>query len=164
MRVTRLIVLCALVGVALTAVSRDAQAQRRRRGFIGIRQPPELGVRAGYDFKTDYFSLGAQLRVPTGGLVLLLSGDSYIEPGTNPYQLNADLVLQLRELRPLYVGGGVGFYHAGTTDTGPNIVVGLSPGRRAGSAIHPYAEGRWTLLDNATPFRFTFGVNLVLGR
>ena len=163
MRATRLIVLCVLVGVIFAAAARDAQAQRRR-GRIGIQQPPELGVRAGYDFKTDYFSLGGQLRVPAGRFALLLSGDSYIEPGTNPYQLNADLVLLLRELHPLYAGGGIAFYHSGTTDTGPNIVVGLSPRRRAGSAIHPYAEGRWTFLDTATPFRFVFGVNLVLGR
>ena len=61
-------------------------------------------------------------------------------------------------------GGGVGYDHAGTGDVGPNIVVGLEPARRRGSAIRPYAEGRWTFLDNGTPFRFVFGVNLVFGR
>jgi hypothetical protein len=156
----------ALVVVTLTAVSREAEAQRRgrRRGLAGVVDPPELGVRAGYDFKVDHFSLGGQLHIPGRDFGLLLSGDSYIQPGTNPYQLNADLVLQPRRLRPLYAGGGVGYYHAGTGDVGPNIVVGLEPQRRRGSAIRPYAEGRWTFLDNATPFRFVFGVNLVLGR
>ena len=156
-------VLCAMVAVSLAGLSRTAEAQRRgRRRLIG--DPPELGIRAGYDFKVDHFSLGGQLHIPGRGFGLLLSGDSYIQPGTNPYQLNADLVLQFQTLRPLYAGGGVGYYHAGTGDVGPNIVVGLEPARRRGSAIRPYAEGRWTFLDNGTPFRFVFGVNLVFGR
>ena len=166
MRTGRVMVLFALVAVGLMAVSHDAEAQRpgRRRGLAGVVNPPELGVRAGYDFESDHFSLGGQLRIPGRTVQLLLSGDSYIEPGTNPYQLNADLVLQVRPLRPLYAGGGLGYFHSGTGDLGPNIVVGLEPARRRGSAIRPYAEGRWTFLDNATPFRFVFGVNLVLGR
>lgn len=164
MRAGRLLVLLAFVAVGLAGLSRDAHAQRgRRRRVVQVRRPPELGVRAGYDFDVDHFSFGGQLRVPARVLELLLSGDGYVEPGTNPYQLNADLVLRFRRLSPLYAGGGVGFFHHVTTDVGPNIVVGLEPPRRR-SAIRPYAEGRWTFLDNARPFRFVFGVNLVLGR
>jgi hypothetical protein len=158
-------VLLALVAVSLAAVSRDAEAQRgRRRSRVSVWGPPEIGVRAGYDFRVDHFSLGGQLRVPARTLELLLSGDTYIEPGTNPYQLNADLVLRFGPLRPLYAGGGVGYFHNAAGDVGPNIVVGIEPRRRARSPIRPYAEGRWTFLDAATPFRFVFGVNLVLGR
>jgi hypothetical protein len=158
--------LCAMVAVTLAAVSHDAEAQRRgrRRGLAGVVDPPELGVRAGYDFHVDHFSLGGQVRVPARVLELLLSADTYIQPGTNPYQLNADLVLRLGPLRSLYAGGGVGYLHNAASDVGPNIVVGIDPRRRGRSHIRPYAEGRWTVLDAATPFRFVFGVNLVLGR
>ena len=159
------IVLVALVAVSLAVVSRDAEAQRgRRRGGVSVWRPPEIGVRGGYDFHVDHFSLGGQLRVPTRALELLLSADTYIQPGTNPYQLNADVVLRLGPLRSLYAGGGVGYLHNAVSDVGPNIVVGLEPPRRRRSAIRPYAEGRLTFLDAAKPFRFVFGVNLVLGR
>jgi hypothetical protein len=128
-----------------------------------------LGVRLGYDFQVDEWSLGGQFRLPGPFLETVLSGDSYFYPGANPWQLNADLVLHLGRFRALYAGGGVGVFHqvsagAGTTDVGPNVVIGVQPRRRLGSPVRAYAEGRWTFLNGATPFRFVFGLNFVLGR
>jgi hypothetical protein len=163
-RATHLLAIGIGVAVTLLATAPDAQAQRRGRsryrGEPGL--TPELGPRVGYDFTADDWSVGGQIRLPGRALELLLSADYYFESNAHPYQLNADLVLRLgKMLRGLYAGGGVGTYQNGSTDVAPNIVIGLEPRRRAGRVVHPYMEGRLSFLDNATPFRFVFGLNLV---
>ncbi len=161
---TRHCVLAAAFLLAAVAFSHRAEGQARR----GLRRvalfTPEIGARVGYDFKANIWSLGGQLRVPARVLESLLSGDSYFAAGTHPWQLNLDLAFRLRRLSSLYAGGGIGIFHDLTTDVGPNVLVGLHPPARRGAPIRPYAEGRWTFLNGATPFRLVFGVNLLLGR
>ena len=149
--------------LALSVLTPEAQAQRR--GLRVVRgAAPEIGPRVGYDFDADDWSVGGQLRVPARVLETVASGDYYFAGATDMWQLNLDLALRLGRFSSLYAGGGIGVFHQVTTDAGPNILVGLHPPARRGSPIRPYAEGRWTFLDGATPFRLVFGVNLVLGR
>lgn len=158
------LLLAVLVG-SLVAVSREAQAQRPRRGLRRMfNAVPELGPRVGYDFKADDWLVGGQFRVPGPYLESLLSGDYYFAGATHPWQLNLDLAFRFRPLATLYAGAGVGIFHDVTTDVGPNLLVGLHPPARRGAPVRPYAEGRWTFLDGGTPFRLVFGVNLLLGR
>lgn len=159
----RTLAIILLVGACLAAWQRDADAQQR--GLRRVRLPaPELGPRVGYDFESDQWTVGGQFRVPGRLLESILSGDYYLVSGTRPWQLNLDLALRLRRFASLYAGGGIGIFHAVSTDVGPNLLVGLHPPARRGAPIRPYAEGRWTFLDGGTPFRLVFGVNLVLGR
>ena len=163
MRPSRWFVSLALLTVCLAASSHEAQAQRRGLRVVGGRAP-EVGPRVGYDFDADDWSAGGQLRVPGPRLEALASGDYHFAAGIHPWQLNLDLALRLGRFSSLYAGGGIGIFRALTTDVGPNVLVGLHPPARRGSPIRPYAEGRWTFLDDGTPFRLVFGVNLVLGR
>lgn len=153
----------ALLAAALTGLFHQAQAQRR--GLRVVRDPaPEIGPRVGYDFHYDDWSVGGQLRVPSRVLETLVSGDAYFSEATHPWQLNLDLVIRLGRFGSLYAGGGIGIFHAGTTDAGPDVLVGLHPPARGTARLVPYAEGRWTFLDGRTPFRLVFGINLVLRR
>lgn len=159
MRRSTFLIIGALVATSLSVPSQELRAQRR--GLRVVRNPVlELGPRVGYDFERDDWTVGGQLRLPIRPVEPLVSGDYYFATG-HPWQLNVDVALRLRRLSSLYVGGGIGVFHAGTTDVGPNMLVGLQPPARRSSPIRPYAEGRWTFLDGV-PFRLVFGVNLVL--
>lgn len=155
----------ALLVACLGGASRDAEAQRPRRGLRRVfTAVPELGPRVGYDFFADAWLVGGQFRVPGPHLESLLSGDYYLA-GDSRWQLNLDLALRFRPLATFYAGAGVGVYHGvAGTDVGPNALVGLHPPARRGAPVRPYAEGRWTFLDGGTPFHLVFGINLLLGR
>ena len=160
MKPSRRFIVAALVATGLSVTYQEALAQRR--GLRVVRHPVlEIGPRVGYDFEADDWTLGGQLRVPIRPVEPLVSVDYHLVTG-HPWQLNVDLALRLRRLSCVYAGGGIGIFHAGTTDVGPNLLVGLHPPPRRNAPIRPYAEGRLTFLDGVTPFRLVFGVNLAL--
>jgi hypothetical protein len=48
------------------------------------------------------------------------------------------------------------------TELGLNLFIGIQ-GPRPRARVRPFAEARWTLVQDATPFRLAAGVNIPLG-
>ncbi len=141
----------------------------------GSSAPIVFGGRAGYDFKIDKWSAGAQVRLPfgPGGLIELVpSGDVFFLDGEMDWQLNLDVAL--RRIRsgfrsPIYLGGGLAvlrrdFDGLGNEETkiGANLMAGIKlPVRRW--LARPFVETRWTFIADDRFFRLVFGVEIPLG-
>jgi hypothetical protein len=148
----------------------DSHRGRRRH----VREPVELGVRGGYDFDADAGTFGGQLRIPVAGPVALVpSLDVSLDRAGPPWQANADVVVRPDRLAGLYAGVGAGFVHLEDpldgdhdTEVGLNLLAGLDGGRLAGTRLRPFAEGRWTRIDDdRDAFRLVAGVSVpVAGR
>ncbi|HEX6925676.1 MAG TPA: hypothetical protein VF167_09600 [Longimicrobiaceae bacterium] len=150
------------------------EAQWRRR----IREPErsgrgeapvEFGVRGGYDFDAEVGSAGAQLRIPlVRQLLVVPSGDVFFaeeDEGTS-WQLNADLVVRPDELGGFYGGAGAAFLRADfdadderEVEAGYNLFVGLEGGRLLSTRVRPFAEARWSSVEDLEPFRLVAGIN-----
>ena len=126
-----------------------------------------VGLRGGYDFTVDRWSVGAQLRLAVAQrLAFVPSGDVFLGDSATDWQLNADLTVPLRGL---YLGGGIGLLRADNRETGergtraaPNLLVGLEPRSRSGS-VRPFIEGRWTFVDDGARSRLVGGVSIPIG-
>lgn len=172
-RVASRIIAAALLLIALAVTSTPAEAQRRARGArVGPTPPPAVGMRGGYDFELEAWSIGAQASIPFARrLAFLPSGDAFFGEDRTDWQLNADLAIRLGRAGFLYTGGGLAllnrvYEEAGDADaetrTGANAFVGLqTPGRRL--PFRPFVEARWTFVDGESPFRLAFGANVALG-
>lgn len=155
----------ALLALVLLA-PRDASAQARRGGGF-LAGPITLGPRVGRDFENHAWSLGGQVALPVGrNLELRPSGDLFFpRDGTTGWQVNGDAAVRLGQGGGLYAGGGVAFAHPGNgeTKTGYNLFFGLGtspPSER----LKPFAEFRWTFVNDTSPFRLALGFNYRLSR
>jgi len=172
----RVVLAVALVlGTSLLAPA-SARAQFRGRrprggmGFGGVGMG-SAGVRMGYDFTVDAWSLGAQMSLPLARyLSLVPSGDLFFRSDHTDWQLNFDGMFGLGRQRLLYGGLGLGvlnrvFDNSGvaTTRTGLNLLAGFRlPARRL--PLTPFVEARWTKIhDEQTPFRLVVGVSAPMG-
>lgn len=146
--------------LVLSAVS-PAAAQSRRGGGL-FQGPVSIGARAGRDFENHAWSLGGQVSLPVGrNLELRPSGDFFFpRDGETGWQANGDAAIRIGQGGGLYAGGGVAFAHAGggETETGYNLFFGLgtaAPSER----VKPFAEFRWTFVNDTSPFRLALGFN-----
>lgn len=167
------ILLCLVVALTLTADSLDAQRRRGRSDdgwFFGRGGAPvEFGVRGGYDFDADVGSAGAQLRIPLiRQLLVVPSGDVFFADdgeGTS-WQVNADLLARPDELGGIYGGIGAAFLRNDfdadgeqEVEAGYNLLAGIEGSPLLGTRVRPFAEARWTFVDELDPFRLVVGIN-----
>jgi hypothetical protein len=165
-----------LVGLLVSADLADAQRRGGQRpGREQVRERmrtwpvpvPEIGVRGLYDFDTRDFGVGAQMQIPMGRLLRLVpSGELHLGDETT-WQANADVAVALRVLR---AGGGLALVDGtrtgrvdGDSEIGLNLFAGLHAPYRRGTIARPFAEARWTFLEEATPFHLVAGVNFPIG-
>ncbi len=152
-----------LACLALSAlVAPGALAQRATPG-------PQFtaGVRAGRDFEDHAWSLGGQVGIRLQDrLEIRPSGDWYFGDRTPfRWQLNGDATITFGPGRSIYGGGGVAFVKVLPLDkvkTGYNGFFGLNfapPSARS----RPFAEFRWTWVNDTSPFRLVLGLNYRLG-
>lgn len=146
---------------------RDHDRRRHRDSFWRDRGPVELGIRGGYDFEDGQGSVGAQLRVPVvRQFALEPSFDAYLGDEGASWQANLDGLIRPRILGGLYGGGGLALLRADVdgsgaeTNAGWNLVAGIDGGNLARSALRPFAEARWTGMDDFNGFRLVAGVNV----
>ena len=164
-----LLKLCLLLLVGASV----AEAQRRPRGggdgpFSRGDAPVEFGVRGGYDFDADVGSAGAQLRIPlVRQLLVVPSGDVFFndEEGTE-WQLNADLIARPDELGGVYAGLGAAFLRTDfdgdgedEVEAGYNLLAGIEAAPVLETRVRPFAEARWSFVDDVDPFRLVIGIN-----
>lgn len=142
----------------------DREQRRERMARMRIAPVPEIGVRGAYDFDERDFGLGAQAQLPLGPILRFVpSGEIFFGDETS-WQVNADVAARLALLR---AGGGVALVDGertgsadGDSDLGLNLFAGLeAPGWRQGRMLRPFAEARWTFLEDETLFRLVAGVN-----
>jgi len=167
------VIAAALVAIAVAAMATPAEAQRRARTQFERPTPPAaIGVRGGYDFDAEAWSIGGQASIPIARRIAFLpSGDAYFGDDRTDWQLNADLALRPGRAGFLYAGGGLALLNRvhddevdaeAETKVGANVFAGLqAPGRRL--PFRPFAEARWTFVDGDSPFRLAFGANVPLG-
>jgi hypothetical protein len=147
----------------------DANAQRRRHRD---QAPIEFGIRGGYDFDSDVGSAGTQVRIPLMRQLLVVPsadvffGDDEDEAGPQ-WQLNADAVVAPDEFGGVYFGAGAAFADRdfdfdGDTEleAGYNLLVGIAARSIFDTRARPFAEARWTGVEDEHPFRLVAGVNV----
>ncbi len=147
---------------------RDDRRDRRRVVIVNDRPSVEFGVRGGYDFQEEVGMAGTQLRIPLArGLALSPSADVFFDESDSEWQVNIDALLRPPSLGGLYGGVGVAFLDGdfeGTgdseTEVGLNLLLGLESGRVAGTTARPFAEGRWTSVEDYDAFRLALGINV----
>ena len=166
------ILLCLVMMVALSADLAEAQRRGRGRGPDGPWRAAtvEFGVRGGYDFDADVGSAGAQVRLPiVRQLLLVPSGDVFFSDGEEgtTWQLNADLVARPDELGGLYAGVGAAFLREDfdadgeqEVEAGYNLLAGIESGALLDTRLRPFAEARWSFVDDLDPFRLVVGLNV----
>ena len=146
---------------------RDHDRDRRhRRGWD--RGPVEFGIRGGYDFEDDQGSAGAQIRLPlVRQFALAPSFDVFFGDEGATWQFNADALLKPRALGGVYLGGGAAVLRrefdildGEETKVGWNLLAGIDAGRVGNTSLRPFAEGRWTGVDDFTGFRLVAGFNV----
>ncbi|HEV2149118.1 MAG TPA: hypothetical protein VGR37_17050 [Longimicrobiaceae bacterium] len=188
----RRVLVCVAALAALGVAELDAQQCRSRHGrtecrdrsrnwVVMVREEssrpvPQFGVRGGYDFEGEVGSAGAQLRVPVfPELLVVPSADVFFGGDRTDWQINGDLVVRPAALAGLYGGFGVALTSRDTvpfelddeggTELGVNLLVGLESGRIRRTTLRPFAEARWTRIDDAFPFRLVAGFNVpIAGR
>lgn len=147
-----------------------ASAQRGRGGDSrGMSAPIEFGVRGGYDFDLDTGSAGAQFRVPLVRQVMVVpSADVFFarDGGDTDWQINGDLLVKPDELGGFYGGAGAAFLRSDfdgdseqEVEAGYNLFVGIDGGRLFETRLRPFAEARWSSVDDLDPFRLVIGIN-----
>jgi hypothetical protein len=164
-----------MVAVAAALMADTAEGQRRGGGGLeewfgrdGEGGPfyPELGIRGSYDFERRDFGVGGQLLIPlTRRLAFVPSGDYFLGDEEDTWQGNADVTVSLRVLR---AGLGLavvdpdqeGVGDSDDPELGLNLFAGVQSPLRRSAWLRPYAEARWTFLEDDTPFRLAAGVNL----
>jgi hypothetical protein len=147
----------------------EAQRRAPRDAYRRMGGAAEFGVRGGYDFDAEVGSAGSQLRIPIiRQLLLVPSGDVFFSDGDAgaDWQLNADLLARPDELGGLYVGAGAAFMREDfdgdaeeEVEVGYNLLAGMEAGALLGTRLRPFAEARWTFVDDLDPFRIVFGLN-----
>jgi len=147
---------------------RERPRHRRSRSIFGDRGPVEFGIRGGYDFEDDQGSAGTQIRIPlVRQLALVPSFDVFFGDEGATWQANADAVVRPDALGGVYLGGGMAVLRrefdildGEETEVGWNLLAGIEAGRVGGSVLRPFAEGRWTGVDDFNGFRLVAGFNV----
>ncbi|HEX6617110.1 MAG TPA: hypothetical protein VF046_12475 [Gemmatimonadales bacterium] len=156
----RLGALVVLVLLLLAPSSADAQYRRGGQGLI--HGPISLGPRVGRDFENHAWTAGGQVSIPLGrNLEIRPSGDFFFpKHGSTGWQANGDAAIHFGQGGGLYGGGGVAFFHpgGGETSTGYNLFFGLSTAAPSDRS-KPFAEFRWTFVNDTSPFRLALGLN-----
>ena len=151
----------------------NAIAQPEPGGGMG--DPPRfiLGLRTGYNYDAEVWSLGGQFRLPIGmrrgGLQIIPSGDLFFIKGTTDWQINLDAAFHLMML---YGGVGIAYLNRDFQQpdekdkkTGTNFFIGTPlPLPLHKLRILSFLEARWTEVNNERLFRLVVGVNFMLGR
>jgi hypothetical protein len=161
MRRHAMTVLLCCVGLG-TVAAPEAMAQRGGTGPAFT-----AGVRGGRDFEDHAWSLGGQVGIRfQDRFEIRPSGDWFLGDQTPfRWQLNGDATATFGPGRSIYVGGGVAFVKVIPLDkvkTGYNGFFGLNfapPSART----RPFAEFRWTWVNDTSPFRAVLGINYRLG-
>jgi len=137
--------------------------------------PPRfiLGLRTGYDYDAEVWSLGGQLKLHPGrgrsGLQIIPSGDVFFIKGTADWQVNLDAAIHLMML---YGGVGIAYLNRDfqqpdekDNKTGTNYFIGMPlPIPLYKLRMMPFLEARWTEVKDERLFRLVVGVNFFLGR
>ena len=156
-----------LVSLLVTLLAPPSAAAQFGRGGPGLFHGPlSIGARVGRDFENHAWSAGGQVSLPVGrNLELRPSGDFFFpKHGETGWQANGDAAIHLGQGGGLYAGGGVAFAHpgGGKTKTGYNLFFGLSTAAPS-EQLKPFAELRWTFVNDTSPFRLALGFNYRLG-
>ena len=119
------------------------------------------GVRGGHDFENDAWSSGAQASIPIFQRFELRPSGDYYWGDETPFrwQLNADGAIRFGPGGTFYGGGGAAFARVralSDVEIGYNLFVGIVPAR-SGGTIRPFVEGRWTWVNDVSPFRLVAG-------
>jgi hypothetical protein len=134
----------------------------------GAQASTHVGMRAGYNFRTEEAIFSANLTVPmTNRVEFYPSVDIYTPEVGNRMGFNGDLKF-LFPTAPgpqFYAGGGLGIVNRNArdfsdTEVGLNLLMGIES--RTGW-IHPFAEGK-VLFQDRSQFQLIGGLNLTLGR
>lgn len=134
----------------------------------GAQASTHVGMRVGYNFRTEEPILSANLTVPmTSGFEFYPSVDIYTPQTGTRMGFNGDLKFTIPTSSPgpsFYVGGGVGVLNRNTvntnsTDVGLNLLMGLET--KTGW-IHPFAEGKVSFHDRSQ-LQMIGGLNLTIG-
>lgn len=165
--------ICLVLLLAVSATTADAQRRRDRHHDHGDRWhrdagPVEFGVRGGYDFQDDVASAGTQLRIPlVRQLRLVPSGDVFFDDAPTEWQINVDLQVQPDAFGGLYGGAGAAFVNRDfdldadeDTEAGYNLFLGIDGGPLLDARVRPFAEARWTDVEDYSPFRLLLGINV----
>jgi hypothetical protein len=158
----------AIVLLVLLLTPSTAAAQRRGAGGLAglFHGPISIGPRVGRDFENHAWSVGGQVSVPVGSnLELRPSGDLFFpKDGETGWQANGDAAIHIGQGGGLYAGGGIAFAHpgGGETKTGYNLFFGLSTAAPS-EKLKPFAEFRWTFVNDTSPFRLALGFSYRLG-
>ncbi len=157
----------------------DRDRDRRERTRVRVRHDDgdaiRFGVRGGYDFDERVGLAGAQVRIPlVRQLQVVPSADVLFGEANAQWQINGDVIVKPDGLGGLYAGAGVAFASADfdptdldddrDTEAGYNVVFGLDGGRLGSTIVRPFAEARWTRVDELSPFRLVFGINVPVSR
>jgi hypothetical protein len=134
----------------------------------GAQTSTHVGMRVGYNFRTEEALFSGNLTVPmTNRIEFYPSIDIYTPNTGNRMGFNGDVKLTF-PTNPgpqFYVGGGVGIVNrnqrnVSNTDIGANLLMGLES--RTGW-IHPFGEAK-VLIHDRTQFQLIGGLNLTIGR
>jgi len=150
----------------------NAEAQRWGGRRFMPRLSMEIGIRAGYDYDADVWSVGGQFKLPLGLMRMLQivpSGDIFFVEDKTDWQINADAAIPFPLLPGSYAGGGLAVVNRDFTNsgddkmkTGYNLFVGMMV-----PFIHLpvrfYVEARWTTIGEYKPYCLVVGVNVLLG-
>jgi len=125
------------------------------------------GVRGGRDFEDHAWSLGGQVGIRLQDRVEVRPSGDWFFGDRTPFrwQLNGDATITFGPGRSIYAGGGAAFVKVIPLDkvkTGYNGFFGLNfapPSART----RPFAEFRWTWVNDTSPFRAVVGVSYRLG-
>ena len=146
-----------LLALCICAVAVDAQ-----RGRWSLKPSPQLGLRGGYDYDIDAWSVGGQARWPfgrRGSYQFAPSGDVFFAAGAADWQGNMDLIFSPGPRGGFYFGFGIGYSSRAVDGTQVfNRLVGLNLARRL------YLEGRWTNVAAKNIFRLAVGYNVSFGK
>jgi hypothetical protein len=157
----RLLAALLAIEAALTLLAPEQAAAQRRSKDQGLFQGPlSVGIRTGRDWTEKAWTIGAQAELPLRGSIKLRpSGDLlFPEHAGMGYQLNGDAVIYLGQGGGLYGGGGAALVHphGGDTDTGYNLLFGLSTAESQ-QTTKGFIEFRWTFINDETPFKTAIG-------
>jgi hypothetical protein len=146
-------------GLALLSLTFIRNASAQGRG--GPPATLTAGVRGGRDFENHAWSLGGQVGLRLRDRFEIRPSGDYFFGDETPFrwQLNADGAVTFGPSRSIYAGGGAAFVKVRPLDdvkTGYNLFFGLSFAP-AQSRSRPFAEFRWTWVNDTSPFRLVVG-------
>jgi hypothetical protein len=170
-RIMMLLIAAALFGADVVEAQRHGERpgrgeMRDRAARHRLAPVPSVGVRGTYDFDAHIFGIGGQAELPLSRVLRFVPSGEVHLGDERGWQANADVAISLLLLR---AGGGLALVddpRTGSLDDDPelglNLFAGIQAPPRRGARLRPFAEARWTHLENHTPFRLVAGINVPL--